>query len=280
MNPGFLFLLMTTLATSQLTAAEDPEPLGEPHVYKTVGGNDLKIYVLKPDLWTPQNNHPAMVFFHGGGWAKGSPGILNEQAKFLRSKGIVCFLVQYRLIGGGDTPEVCSRDAKSAMRWVREHAAEWGIDPQRIAAGGGSAGGHLAAATALLSGFDEPGDNLAISPRPDALVLINPVIDNGPDGYGYDRVGTRYPEFSPAHNVAAGAPPTLISSGTDDETARAVLLEKFRVAMDAVGTRCDLKLHEGGKHGFYRNKSGPFFQPVLDEMESFLRSIGWIDSQN
>ncbi len=280
MKNNLLLLLMSSLAISQLNAENDPDPLGEAHVYKTTGETPLKIYVVKPDSWTPQDKRPAMVFFHGGGWSKGSPGILNEQADFIRSKGIVCFLVQYRLIGPGETPEVCIRDAKSAMRWVRGHTAEWGVDPGRIAAGGGSAGGHLAAATALLSGFDESDEDLSVPTRPDALVLFNPVLDNGPDGYGYNRVKDRHQEFSPAHNIVPGAPPTVILSGTDDETARAVLLEKYKAAMDAVGSRCDLKLYEGGKHGFYRSKRGPYFRPVLEDMESFLRSIGWIDPQS
>jgi acetyl esterase len=272
-----LLFLMSTLLASRLVFGTDRAPLGESHVYKTVDGQELRIYVLKPDAWTPQDQRPAIVLFHGGGWSKGSPGIFNDHADFLRSKGFVCFLVQYRLIGAGETPEICIRDAKSAMRWVRARVAEWGLDPRRIAAGGGSAGGHLAAATALLSGFDEPGDDLSVSPKPDALVLINPVTDNGPGGYGHKRVGARYREFSPAHNITADTPPTLISSGTEDTVAHPPLLLKFKAAMDAAGARCDLKLHEGGKHGFYKDKKGPFFQAVLEEIASFFRSLGWLD---
>lgn len=233
---------------------------------------------MPPKGWTPRDKRPAIVFFHGGGWTKGTPAVLNDQAAFLQSRGIVCFLAEYRLIGDKDTPEVCIRDAKSAMRWVRGHAAEWGVDSSRIAAGGGSAGAHLAAAAALVPGFEEPGDELAISPGPQALVLFNPVIDNGPGGYGHHRVGERYREFSPAHNVAPGAPPALVMSGTEDKLVPVAMLEKFRADMQAAGARCELRIYEGGGHGFYRKSDhgGKFHEPTLAEIEAFFRSLGWL----
>lgn len=273
-----LFVLMSFLFTSNLVAQKNRVLLGESRIYKTIDGKELKIHILLPDNGSDRKLSPAMVFFHGGGWVKGTPSVLNDQADFLRSKKMICFLVEYRLISGKETPAPCIRDAKSAMRWVRRHAAEWGVDPGRVAAGGGSAGAHLAAAAALLSGFDEPGEDLTISPKPRALVLLNPVIDNGPGGFGHDRFSGNFHDFSPAHNVSPEAPPTLILSGTADHIVSVQCLKKFAADMQAAGARCDLRLYEGGGHGFYRKSDhdGKFFQPVLHEMENFFHFIGWL----
>lgn len=263
--------------TSPLSAA--PAPLGTPQTYKKLPDRELRLHVLKPEGWTAADRRPAIVLYHGGGWTKGTPSVLNDQAAHCATLGLVAILVEYRLLTEPEeTPVVCIRDAKSAMRWVRAHAAELGVDPGRIAAGGGSAGGHLAAATALLPGHDDPEDDLAVSPRPQALVLFNPVIDNGPGGWAHNRVKGRHQEFSPAHNVTADAPPTLILSGTADTTARPKFLQKFAAAMQAAGARCELRLYEDGTHGFYRKSAqeGRYYPLTLAEITSFFRSLGWV----
>ncbi|MEI8042941.1 MAG: sulfatase-like hydrolase/transferase, partial [Verrucomicrobiota bacterium] len=184
--------------------AQKKEPLGEARVYKTVGNRGLKLFVVKPDGWKVTDQRPGLVLFHGGGWIGGSPAQLNPQAEYLASRGMVCALVQYRFVKKpAATPTVCIQDAKSAMRWVRSHAAELGINPQRIGAAGGSAGGHLAAFTGMVDGLDDPSDDLTVSARPAATVLFNPVFNNGPGQYGHDRVGDRFKEFSPAHNITS-----------------------------------------------------------------------------
>src|SRR5439155_382516 len=112
----------------------------------------------------------------------------------------------------------CVKDARSAVRYVRAHAGELGIDPQNIIVSGGSAGGHLAVATAIFSGVDEVGEDTSVSPVPNALVLLFPVIDTSKEGYGNAKIGERWKELSPAHNVRSGLPPTIIFHGTGDTT--------------------------------------------------------------
>ena len=273
----FLCLLSLLAALLPALACAAEAPLGTSHVYKHVDDRDLKLFVVSPPNVKPSDRRPALVFFHGGGWTGGAPTQFNTQSAYLASRGLVCVQVEYRLLEKTDKapPLVCVQDAKSAMRWVRSHAAELGIDPARIGAGGGSAGGHLAAFVALVPGSDDPSDDLKISPRAAVLTLFNPVFDNGAiGGWGQARVGDRVKEFAPAHNIAAGAPPTIIFLGRDDALVPTATAERFQTAMKAVGTRCELFLYDGQSHGFFNQE--PFKTKTLIETDKFLASLGWL----
>ncbi len=278
MKIALLFaLLAAPLACAGAT--EPPSIAGEPHVYKRVGEADLRLWVARPGQWQPDDRRPAIVFFHGGGWIGGKVTQFEEHARHFVDRGAVCFLAHYRFVprDDGTPPTVCIQDARSAMRWVRARAGEFGIDPQRIAAAGGSAGGHLAAHAALVDALDDPSDDLAVSPRPDALLLFNPVLDNGPGGFGASRVRERIAEFSPAHNVAPGAPPTVLFLGTEDKLIPVATLELFRDRMRAAGARCDLHIYEGQAHGFFNpSRSIEHFTRTLQTADEFLQSLGWL----
>jgi acetyl esterase/lipase len=267
-----LFAILLTLAPIFAKSA----PAGEEFVYKKVGEQDLHLYVIKPDGWKASDQRPAIVWFHGGGWVGGPVAQFEEQAKYLAKFGIVSAMVQYRFVGKVPGPPVFPcRDAKSAMRWVRGHAAELGIDPARIGAGGGSAGGHLAAFTTLVEGTDDPEDDLKISPKAQALLLFNPVLDNGKDGgWGNQRVGDKTKEFSPAHNVTEGAPPAIIFLGTKDNLIPVSTMERFQKNMKEAKAVCELHLYEGEGHGFF-NKD-PSKADTVKKTEAFLRGLGWI----
>lgn len=248
-------------------------------VYKTIDSTDLHLYLFKPEEDEQTGLLPAIVFFHGGGWRDGPPAQFYPHCKYLASRGMVAITVEYRLKNvHGTTPFECVKDGKSAMRWVRSHANELGIDPDRIAAGGGSAGGHIAAATAILSGLNEEEENTNISCIPNALVLFNPVCDNGPDGYGYDRVKDRYKEISPMHNIKPGLPPAIIFLGTLDGAFPVPNAKKFKQQMEEAGNRCELKLYQDQKHGFFNYRGGKndyYFKTVFDA-DIFLESIGYV----
>jgi acetyl esterase/lipase len=188
--------------------------------------------------------------------------------------------VEYRVIPKGvqGPPVVCCNDAKSAMRWVRSHAAELGIDPQRIAASGGSAGGHLAAFTSMVEGQDDPTDDLKVSSRGNALVLFNPVFDNGPDhGWGYARVGDRFKEFSPAHNITSDTPPTIVFLGSEDNLIPVSVLERFKANMSKAGVRCETHIYAAQPHGFFNKE--PFKTATLIEADKFIASLGWLQGE-
>jgi acetyl esterase len=276
-----VFAAGPTFAQPQPAAKGDPaESFDTSAVYKTVDGRALRIYFDKPADWKASDRRPAIVFFHGGGWTGGTPAQFARQAKHLAARGMVAFSVSYRFASKENTapPIDCIQDAKSALRWVRAHAAELGVDPQRIAAGGGSAGGHLAAFVGWMPGFDDPQDDLNTSPRPQALVLFNPVIDNSSTGFGANRISERLKEFSPRHTVTAAAPPMIVFVGSLDKLIRTEVLELFAKELDAVGVRCEVKVYEGQPHGFFNFREGNtrYYDETLAEADKFLTSLGWL----
>jgi acetyl esterase/lipase len=270
------FLLVALCAVSFVAVAKKyPDPTGEKFVYKNVDGREMKLFVTKPADWKATDHRPAIVFFHGGGWVGGSAGLFNPQCTYFATRGLVCATVEYRLLSNrNETPQICIEDAKSAMRWVRSHAKELGVDPKRIAAAGGSAGGHLAAFCGLVKGMDDPHDDLSISAKPNAMLLYNPVFNNGPGQYGNNRVGDRYKEFSPAHNITKGAPPAIIFLGTKDRLIPIDVAKDFQAQMKKAGAKCELHLYEGQGHGFY--KAPRYLYETTIAADEFLAKLGWV----
>mgnify|MGYP001157858020 CR=1 FL=1 len=276
-----LVWMVVSLVVFSCHVASAAPPVGERHVYKQVGDRKLTLYVTKPDDWKASDKRPAIVFFHGGGWTGGAPGQFTEHSKYLASRGLVCVQVQYRLLdkGKSDPPVTCCRDAKSAMRWVRSRAKELGIDPNRIASGGGSAGGHLAAFVGMVEGTDDPDDDLDVSPKSNAMVLFNPVFDNGPKGWGHKRVGDRFKEFSPFHNVTKDDPPGIVFLGSADALVPVKTADDFKASMERASIACEVMIFEGMPHGFFnygRSGNKPYFDTVT-AADRFLAKLGWLN---
>ena len=164
---------------------------------------------------------------------------------------------------------------------MRAHAVDYGVDPQRIAAAGGSAAGHVSACVALVEGFDDEQDDLSVSCRPDALVLFNPVliVYDVERRVGIFGGGEQARALSPILHVREGAPPCIVMHGLADETVSPDEAVKFSEAMEEAGNRCDLRLYEGEGHGFFNWFEGdnPKFLETLTEMDLFLCSLGWIE---
>lgn len=266
-------------ASGSLTAASQMEwPDAEKTlVYKQTDTVNLQLFFYYPHENVKNETYPAIIFFFGGGWNSSNITQFEPHAKHFASRGMVAILADYRVRDKhGTTPFDAVADAKSAIRYLRENAARLNIDPERIAGAGGSAGGHIAAAAAMVPGLDDPADNLSVSPVPNALVLFNPVFDNGPDGYGFERIGDRYREISPFHNIQSGNPPTIVFLGTNDRLIPVSTAEKYRDKMIAAGNICELFLYEGKGHGFFNFRHTGSYLETLAEAERFLISQGYI----
>jgi acetyl esterase len=272
-----VLLLAILLSTAIYTHAQiNQDTIPSVVTYKKIDTLDLQMHVYKPAGFSPSKQYPALLFFFGG-WIGGNVRQFRKQALYLASRGMVTILVDYRVKSRHQTsPFEAVADGKSAVRYVRSHAVELNVDPNRIAAAGGSAGGHVAAATNLTK-LDEPTENVTVSSRPNALILFNPVFNNGPNEFGYDRVGARYTEISPYHNIAKGAAPTLVLLGTQDELVSVKTAKAYQAKMQEVGARCDLILYPDEKHGFF-NK-GNALTNTLREADVFLESLGYISGK-
>jgi len=251
-------------------------------IYKTIGETKLQLHVFNPDDHKATDKKPAIVFFFGGGWMGGTPRQFYQQARAFAERGVVAMSAQYRVIGTHKTtPFECVKDGKSAVRWIRAHAGDLGIDPNRIIAAGGSAGGHVAACTGVIKGYEEAGEDTAISSLPNAMILYNPVIDTTEKGHGVDKVGQdRKTDISPCHHVTQGIPPTLIFHGTADKAVPFENVERFTRLMKEAGNRCELVPFEEQGHGFFNgslfrpNNSDDSFHATMERSTTFLTELG------
>ena len=194
-------------------------------------------------------------------------------AAWFRDQGIVGICADYRVkSANGTTPIECIKDAKSAVRYVRAHAKEFQLDPDRLIVAGGSAGGHIALCT-QIDGGDEPTEDLSVSSKPNALVLHNPVLG---EGFGKEFF-TQHPEFSPMIQVKSGWVPTVMSCGTEDKTTPFIYAQKFTDLMTAAGNKCQLIAVKDAGHSCDWPVSNPSFLPTITEMTLFLKRHGFIE---
>lgn len=262
-------------------------------VYKTVGDVKLNVYIFEPEDPAHGDKRSAIVFFFGGGWRQGSPKQFEEHCKYLASRGMVAMAADYRVSSRHGTKALqCVKDGKSAVRWIRANAQRLGVDPSRVAAGGGSAGGHVAACTGTIEGLDEAGEDQTISSRPDCLVLFNPAVVLAPVGEQLPfpekrmgdlagRMGIDPERLSPYHHVAKGDPPTILLHGTGDTTVPYRTAEIFAERMNQEGNLCRLVPFEGRPHGFfnYGRNGNEDYRESVRAMDEFLVEIGFLEGK-
>jgi len=285
---GVAALLLTCLClTAASAAAEAPQAAAAPaenvkeFVYKKTPQGELKVYVHLPPDWKASDKRPVIVFFFGGGWTGGKVEQFLPQATYLATRGMVTARADYRVKSRqGTTPRECVEDAKSAVRWLRQKAGELGIDPGKVIAAGGSAGGHIAACTALVEGLDAKDEDKSISSKPDALVLFNPVVDLTNLGEAAAKAKASFDpekakEISPILYLKKDSPPTILFYGTTDQFAaqgRAMLAKAKEL-----GARVELYTAEGMPHGFF-NRS-PWTEITARQADEFLAGLGYLKGE-
>jgi acetyl esterase len=241
--------LMFLVAMAVLGRAQVSGP--EIRVYKTVGATNLTAHVFRPVASDQPTARPAIVLFHGGGWAAGSPEWVYDAAKRYAGNGAVAVAVEYRLSDQKTiTPLDAMADARDVIRWIRRNAASLGIQPDRIAAYGVSSGGHLAASLATFDDHasDEP------SAAPNAMVLISPALSLAHDGWFQKILAGRASavDASPGDHVEKVLPPTAIFIGGADTLTPVVGAKRYCERVNDRGGHCELHVYPGVGHLFTR----------------------------
>lgn len=273
------------------TTAPTAEPKGPDHVdqlaaklkptrkvaYKHLASRDLMLHIFEPEGFKLSDKRPCYIVIHGGGWRGGQASRMYPFAAHFAKLGMVGVSVEYRLLGKEPANTVfdCVKDGRSAVRYVRAHASEFGIDPDKIVVSGGSAGGHVAVGTALFDDVNEEGEDTSVSSTPNALILLFPVIDTSAQGYGNAKIGEKWKQISPVDRVKPGLPPTITFHSTGDTVTPFAGAKRFHEEMLKAGNRSELIIHEGGAHG-YLMRTAPLYDECMAKSEAFLRSLSFI----
>ena len=261
----------------------------EEEIYKEVNGIKLKAEIFCSPAARQKAGNPCLALFHGGGWVFGSPEEFYGACERYASKGFIAISFQYRLSRNEDgsypkpgvTPVESVKDARSAIRWLRENAGSLGIDSGKIVAGGQSAGGQLALGTALLDSINEKTDNLKFSPVPNALLLYSSNV-NTMEAWVDMLLRNRRNEIwsiSPYHNLRKNMPPAIAFRGADDCTVLPYIVDLFAAKMKELGNYLDLITYPGRKHylGEGNEKYARYFdEEILERTDDFLRKFGFM----
>jgi acetyl esterase/lipase len=262
-------------------------------IERPLGDVKLPMYVYHPPGHKPTDRRAAIVFFFGGGWRAGSPGQFAPHCEYFASRGMVAITADYRVSSRHGVKAVdCVKDAKSTIRYLRKHAEELGIDPEKIVASGGSAGGHLAACTGVVPGQEADGEDQSISSVPNALALFNPAVmlanfegqqllDPEKTTDRTERTGVEPELISPVHHVRKKLPPTIIFHGTADTAVPFETVELFAKRMQDAGNRCELVGFEDQPHGFFNAGRGEdrMYRETVYRLDRFLSSLGYLEGE-
>ncbi len=288
-RPGRPWLLVLTLWTQVGTGCGDVEKIVAVSYDDRHTATELDVYL--PAGPPPPGGWPAVLAIHGGGWSKFDRSSMARASERLAGAGYATVNIDYRLVPAGQYPAAV-QDCLCALAYTRAHAAEWGVDPARIATFGYSAGGHLASMLGVAAGAatHQPDCAAGVTGPPAAVVSgagpqdlwLYPEVDEVVEFVGGGKVAA--PELwdaaSPITHVAAGAPPFLFVHGEDDWFAGVEHSEHMRDALAAVGTPADLLTIPGGGHLINRDAAAGRYDLVVvstDTAEAWLAIVDFLD---
>jgi acetyl esterase/lipase len=282
---GILILFSDNLS------AQEIEVTHEKITYKKINGQELTADIFYIPAVRQKKGNPAIGLFHGGGWVFGSPEEFYTTCERYARKGFITFSFQYRLSinedGSYPNPEITPiesvKDARSAIRWLRENAGPLGISPDLIVVGGQSAGGQLALSTALMDNINEATDNPKTSPVPNALLLFSSCV-NTMEAWIDNLLGDRRNQIwaiSPFHNLKPGMPPAIAFHGESDCQVLFYTMLFFNDKMKELGNPFELITFPGRDHylgGARDGKyAGYFDEEILDRTDDFLRKYNFME---
>ena len=271
-----LLLCAIPLVTAQAAKIKDDTPPGKPFVYKTSAGRERKMEIYFPPGHDPAKAKvPGLILFHGGGWQGGDLGQFRRACAYFASRGLVCATAEYQMLGKGASKlpqgeskkRVCVTDAKSAIRWFKQHADELGIDSARVITGGGSAGGHISALATMNPGLNDPVDPEGIDTTVVAYLWFNPAfaMDDQKD-----------PEIDILRHLDAKLPPAIVFFGDKDQWKRGWDVAHAKWKELGVKT-IDLRIAPGQPHGFFNTE--PWRSVTLLAADEFLVKHGFLTGQ-
>ncbi len=247
-------------------------PAGKPYIYKTSAGKErqMEIY-FPPNHDAAKGKVPGMILFHGGSWSGGSLSQFRIACAYFASRGLVCATSEYQILSKADAKKlpagetrkrVCVTDAKSAIRWFKQHASELGVDPQRIITGGGSAGGHISALATMNPGLNDPADPKEFDTSVVAYLWFNPAFATDDD---------QDAEIDILQQMKANLPPAIAFFGDKDPWKKG--WDVAHAKWKSLGNKTiELNIASGQSHSFF-NK-GPWQTVTLIAADNFLVKQG------
>ena len=220
--------------------------------YAEPGGTKLQLDAYLPKA---EGTYPAVLCIHGGAWKKGSRNAMRDYATALANRGMACFTISYRLAPQHKFPAQID-DCRSAVLWVREHAADYKVNPEKIGAIGFSAGGHLTALLATTGSVEGGRDTriqaAAAGGAPTDFRVMP--MDNGRwarywMGGDFSEVPEKFHAASPTAFVDKDDPPIIFFNGTADKTVPLRWTEPCYDALKRAGVKTELFKVEGAGHG-------------------------------
>ncbi|MDA7514423.1 alpha/beta hydrolase [bacterium] len=248
------------------------------YVYENTPQGDLSAhFFFPPDFDHTMQQRPVIVFFHGGVWDISAPTQFIPHCHHFAARGMIAVTAEYRTKSKYDGgPEEAMADVKTLISFLRFHAAQMGVDPNRIIACGASAGAH-----AVLCATLHPHEIEGIpSPKPQALILFGPVTDTGPKGVGFHLFSSpkEAKTTSPyAKLPQKELPPCLIFHGTADRVVPIESSVRFSKRYARKKNRCELMTFQNAGHTFFNyNSDEQNFGLTLRAADHFLVDLGYL----